>query len=274
LNRRAWGALPRRICFPDPALLLRPEAVPTPEAFSDLVSPLLVHGTRKTTRPGRHAQSDRMLLEALRGRRPVILDVGASDGSTSLDLLGALGGEFEAYYVTDKAPRIRARAERGRTFFYGADGECVLVATPRWVAYPTAGARVWRPLLRLLHGEIPPCDPGYPEVSLVQPRLHEIARRDPRVVIRDYDVFRPWDGPAATAVKAANLLNRAYFSDGQIREALRNLWRALAPEGLLLVIDNRGVEQASLFRRSAGGFVPAGKVRGGTDVQDLVLGLA
>jgi hypothetical protein len=272
LNRAGWGPLPRRICFPDPALLLRADAIQTAEAFSELVSLVLVHGTYKTTRPGRHPQSDRLLLEALRGARPVVLDVGASDGSTSLDLLAALAGEFRAYYVTDKAPGIRAFATPRGTFFYGAQGECILVATARFVLYPTAAGPGWRGALRRLHGAIPPFDPAYQEVPLIQPRLREIAGRDPRVVIRAYDVFEPWDGPPVTAVKAANLLNRSYFSDVLIRQALGNLWRALEPDGLLLVIDNRALEQASLFRRAQQGFVPAGNVRGGTDIRDLVLG--
>ncbi|WP_437295111.1 hypothetical protein [Sorangium sp. So ce426] len=266
--------LPRRVCFPDPRALLRPEEITSPEVFSERISVLLLGGTYKTTRPGRHRQSDALLVGALRQKSPVVLDVGASDGSTALDLITALGDAFEAYYVTDRALSLRVRADdRGRAFFYDADGACVLAATPRLLFYPAAaGSRRWpRWVLPGWRGAIPPFDPAYPEVSLVQPRLREIARRDARVRLRPHDIFQPWDGPAPTVVKAANILNRAYFSDDQLRRAARNFWRALAPDGLLLVIDNRDAEKASLFARTEGGFEHIDSIHGGTEIKELIL---
>jgi hypothetical protein len=108
-------------------------------------------------------------------------------------------------------------------------------------------------------------------VSLVQPRLRELASRDARVHLRPHDIFQPWDGPAPTVIKAANLLNRAYFSEDQIRTAVRNFWRALALDGLLLVIDNRDVEKASLFARTEAGFRSVNAINGGTEIESLVL---
>jgi hypothetical protein len=90
-------------------------------------------------------------------------------------------------------------------------------------------------------------------------------------VIRAHDVFEPWTDRKPTVIKIANLLNRAYFSDERIRSAVANLWRALEPDGLLLVIDNRDVEQSSLFERTGDGFRLLARVRGGTDVEGLVL---
>ncbi|WP_434043189.1 MULTISPECIES: hypothetical protein [Sorangium] len=276
LNRAGWPSLglPRRICFPDPRDLLRPEQIAAPEVFSERVSILLLSGTRKTTRPGRHRQSDALLVKALGQQRPVVLDVGASDGSTALDLLTTLGDAFASYFVTDRALSLRVRTDdRGRAFFYDADGACVLAATPRLLFYPAAEGLRWLPRWASpwLQGGIPPYDPAYPEVSLVQPRLQELARRDARVVLRTHDIFQPWDGPAPTVIKAANLLNRAYFSDDQLRQAMRNFWSALAPDGLLLVIDNRDIEKASLFARTEGGFRHIDSIHGGTEIRPLAL---
>lgn len=283
LNRAGWPAvpLPRRICLPDPRNLLSAERIAAPEVFATQSSIFVLHGTTRTTRPGRHRQGDALLARALRGTSPVVLDVGAADGSTSLDLIAALGGRFAAYYVTDRTLSLRARTDDlGRAFLYDAeDGSCVLVATPRWVVYPAVEVRApWlRRVLPWLHGVIPPYDPAYPEVSLIQPRLREVARRDTRVIVRAYNVFEPWDGPTPTVVKIANLLNRTFFSDARIRQATLNLFRALPRGGLLLVIDNRQVdgrpvEKVSLFERGEDRFQHVESLNGGTEILDLVLG--
>ncbi|MGK4007668.1 hypothetical protein WMF31_33915 [Sorangium sp. So ce1036] len=282
MNRAGWPALPlpRRIALPDPRDLLASERIAAPDAFAARSSLFVLRGTTRSTRPGRHRQGDALLARALRGSSPVVLDVGAADGSTSLDLLAALGDRFAAYYVTDRTLSLRARTDdRGRAFLYDAeDGTCVLIATPRWVVYPAAEVRAgWlRRALPWLRGGIPPFDPAYPEVSLVQPRLREVARRDARVIVRAYNVLEPWDGPAPTVVKIANLLNRAFLPDAAIRRATRNLYRALPRGGLLLVIDNRvvdgrPVEKASLLERGEGGFRHVESVNGGTEILDLAL---
>jgi hypothetical protein len=271
VNRSRARLLPARLSSPDPGFLLQPDPSAPVEAFSSVVSLFLLNGTYKSTSPGRHRDSDRLLLDRLAGSTPVVLDVGASDGSTSLDLIRALGDSFAKYYVTDRAVSVHVAAADGRAYFYDAGGACVLVRTPSWVLYPTASGAGWDPLLRALHGGVPPFVPGLPEISLVQPALLERARRDSRVEIRAHDVFDPWRGATPDVVKVANLLNPAYFADDRIRAAIRTLGSALAVGGLLLVIDNRDVEQASLFERTAAGFRLVARVRGGTDVEALVL---
>jgi hypothetical protein len=93
LNRAGWPASFGRlsVSFDDLRPLTRDLCVLSPAEFSIAVSRLQFGITFKTTRPGHHKQSDRLLLETYYGSKPVILDVGASDGSTSLDLIRALG---------------------------------------------------------------------------------------------------------------------------------------------------------------------------------------
>ena len=266
--------LPRGV-IPDPRQVLAPEVLEGPEAFSRLLSSFRVGGANKTTRPGRHGDSDQVLVRALAGRRPRVLDVGVSDGTTSLDLMTALGDHFDAYFVTDRYLSLRAqRDQRGRCWFYDDRGRCVLLATPRWVVNPLEPpAEVWlRPIWWLMRRCRPSSATETLEASLVQPALGRRAANDPRITIRSWNVFEPWSLSSVDVVKVANLLNRGYFPDDAIRRALGNLWRALDLHGLLLVVDNREVEKSTLFRKTKAGFIEVDRLAAGTEIADLVLG--
>jgi hypothetical protein len=100
----------------------------TREQFARAVSSIKIGTTWRTTRPSRHALSDQVVLElALARGRPVILDVGASDGCTSLDLIEKLGRDFERFYVTDASLGVDVMEAGGATYFYHPPtGQCIM----------------------------------------------------------------------------------------------------------------------------------------------------
>ena len=56
----------------------------------------------KSTGPKRHQLSNDIFLRHVKDiESAVIIDVGASDGSTSLDVIEMLDSNFSKYYVTD-----------------------------------------------------------------------------------------------------------------------------------------------------------------------------
>jgi hypothetical protein len=242
--------------------------------YSARVSSLQSAGTWKTTWPGRHTLTEQ-LIEKLVGAGWVdILDVGVSDGSTVLDLIRRLGSRFFSYYATDRTLRVQCETEGRVARFYEADGHCICVATPWLVVYPEdKGSSLlhrWAQRFLPLPGVASPGKRR--QVDLIQPELRKLAETDPRLIIREYDLLCTWDGPKVDLAKAANVLNRTYFSDDKITLALRNLHEALKDGGHLILTENReaGREQASVFRRVRQRFQTLQSVGGGSDIADLV----
>jgi len=227
--------------------------LPPPE-FSKAISSLQFGVTFKTTRPGRHQHSDQYLSELYSGSKPVILDVGASDGSTSLDLLKALGYCIGRYYVTDLSPAVRCGYGRaGVLYFLDDSGECVLRASKRFLIYSDfTGARFPLPFIAGKLLALSRTVVAWQEVKLIQPELVTRAANDSRITIMRYDMFTPWTGERPDLIKVANLLNGRYFSEAQIKRALIIQCSNLASGGrLLLVSEDYSTEKFSIFRKSS-----------------------
>jgi hypothetical protein len=238
--------------------------------FSRNVAGLLVGGTWRSTAPGRHQKSDQLLLDHA-PPAPSILDIGISDGITSLELLDRIGDNFTAYFATDRLLDIEyIRAGRRIWFFH--DSQCVAASSYFFTAYAETDAAIppLGVLARRLTRDRRPPDAAR-RLSLIQPELVARAKADPRIEIREYDLFSPWTGPQPDIIKVGNVLNRAYFSDDDIRRAVAMLRATLSPEGLLHIIDNRGpTEQSTLFRKSGTNLVAIDSIGRGTDIFDLV----
>ncbi|MGH8013272.1 MAG: hypothetical protein ACREQ4_12305 [Candidatus Binataceae bacterium] len=242
--------------FDDPRPLAYEASELSPEQFSSAVSTLQFGVTFKTTFPGRHEHSNKLLLKLYRGAKPVILDVGASDGSTSGDLIQLLEGNFAQYFVADLNIAARCgRDHRGAVYFQDVNGVCVLRASRRFLTYSNvSGAPLPLPFIarRMIAGSRRVTE--WRDVLLIQPELLKLAERDPRITITRYDMFTPWTGPCPEIIKVANLLNSKYFSDDQMRAALRVQCAQLAFNGrLLLVSEDDQMEKFSLFRKTPDG---------------------
>lgn len=270
LNRAGWPSFAGRwpLMVADPRVLTDP--VVGREAFSEAASLLKFGTTFKSTETGRHARTDALLAELCRGRAPVFLDIGASDGTTSLELIRVLGGGFREFHVTDLNITCEVGFDaRRRMIVQDPGGGRLLSASSRIVAWAdTEGAL---PLLGAwARRRTEAAVEEWTELALVQRELRVLASRDGRIHIRRYDIFEPWSGPAPDVIKIANLLNPGYFTAEQISAALALQCRQLAEDGVLVLVDNRAEEQSSLFRRAGDRMEPVGRVGPGSDVAGMV----
>jgi hypothetical protein len=261
LNQAGWPSPVARLsfAFDDPRLLANGDLSGlSPFAFSNAISTLQFGVTFKTTRPGRQEHSNRFISRLYRGSKPMILDVGASDGSTSLDLIRSLEGNFGRYFVTDLNLSTRCGYDRrGVLYFLDHRGTCVLRASKRFLVYSeVSGARfplrfIARALTSASRSVI-----DWREVLLIQPELVTLAARDPRITIMRYDLFTLWTDARPDLIKVANLLNDKYFTDAQMKEALRVQCLNLPRGGrLLLVSEDDDIEKFSVFRKSSNGML-------------------
>jgi hypothetical protein len=269
LNQAGWPSRFARLSFAfyDPRPLARSDSSDlSPIECSRAVSTLQFGVTFKTTRPGRQMDSNLFISQLYRGAKPVILDVGASDGSTSLDLICSLGRNFERYFVTDLNLSSRCGYDRrGVLYFLDRNGVCVLCASKRFLVYAECdGAPFPLPFIvrKLLSGARHVI--GWREILLMQPELVRVAALDIRISIMPYDLFTPWKGQPPHLIKVANLLNPKYFTVAQMQEALKMQCSNLPLDGrLLLVSEDDDIEKFSVFRKSPAGMTLEHTHRGG-----------
>jgi hypothetical protein len=239
-----------------------------PSELSKAISTLNFGVDFKSTYSGRHKRSDRLIAHLYRGSRPVILDVGASDGSTSLDLIRSLGDDFSRYFVTDlNLSAFCGETRRGVVYFMNLEHSCTLRASRKFLVYAETHRAVF-PLVALAKALIL----GYRGVTnwhkilLLQPELIKLTQHDQRVSISRYDLFTKWNGQPPDLIKIANLLNPKYFSTDAIKRALEIQCGNLPIGGrLLLVADDRGVELFSLLRKTSAGMRPEYQHAGGAE---------
>ena len=236
--------------------------------FTEAVSAFKFGTTFKTTRKDRFLLTIRELAKLPFATLPVILDIGASDGSTSLDVMKQVA--HAKYYVTDLNIEIRCQADAHAMWFYDEHGGCILRASDRWVAYPDRIGAVfpfgW--ISRALFARAPDLDPDARRVALVRP---SVLVREGDVIIRKHDVLQDWSGEKADLIIIANVLNRVYFSDATIGEALGKLKAALTHDGRIAIIDNRPGERSTIFRFPGGEAAVETRINGGTEIENLAL---
>lgn len=261
LDRFAWS---------DPRVILTEEV--SAEDFSTAMSAFAVGGTIKITGGDRHALSDALLLKHVELSGVSIVDVGASDGSTSLRLISRLPS-FASYVISDLHLNVTVVETADRAFFYDHRGDCFLVVGPRFLAWPQTSKLVellyrWR--IRSAAGR----SIGSREVLLINPAVQSLLGTDPRVTVEVRDVFEPWEGPRPDVIKVANLLRRLYFRDDEIQRALNSLHDNLDEGGYLLLVDNPRiagiVERGGLYRRAGDGFTVVEETPDMPEIADLV----
>ena len=254
--RGAWPAALEqragRFFWPDPRVILEPDV--SPADFRTAMDAIQVGDTVKITAANRHPDADALLTAHLDLTDAVIVDIGASDGSTSADLIRTLPA-FRSYVIADLFLSVDVVTVGRHDLFHDATGACVLVCGPRGLAWPARS-----PLVRRLYGRLITRAARTAErrpVLLLNPSTRALLASDARVSYAVHDVFTPWPAPAPDVIKVANLLG-PYFSDERIAEAARALLAGLDEGGHLLIVDNGRVTGAEprggLYRRDGGRF--------------------
>ncbi len=254
----------------------------------------LPDGVTKRTRRGRLTDLDTLLAEHLpRGRRLELMDVAVSSGVTTLDWAASLrraGFDFRLV-AGDAAPsawllsfgrRIEVLVDgAGRPLQYDLFGRAVPSTAPGPLAVlPWLGrlltrlALAWDGDLRrsLAEGrEVRGRRPVRSQrVALVVPEL----LADPAIELVKDDLLAVTEDPFTgrfVALRAANLLNRGYFTEEQLGRMLSRLSGRLEPGGLLAVCrtEEDDTNHATVFRRGDGGLEPVARLGRGSEVEDL-----
>ncbi len=234
------------------------------------ISCFRIGSTFKSTKRGRHSKSDTLLLSHL-DDSPVILDIGASNGITSVDLMERIDFRFRKYYVTDRNLYAKSAAIGTNHFFFDSNDDWILVANKFFVGYPQH-SRLVRRRFKSAEQQARSVLGDESNIRMVHPQLVELENSNPRIEIRSHDLFHEWAHTRPTVIKVANLLNRAYFDQSDLIRAKDRLLSLLPPAGLLLVVDNRAEEASSLFSKQSDTFRPVARVGAGCESEPLLTG--
>lgn len=211
------------------------------EFFSLAMAHVNVGDTYKTTGSDRTVLADDTLLR-LAGEydRPSLLEVGVSDGSSSLRLLREKA-VFSRIRLTDRFSHFHVRPFPLGALFL--DSEARLLGI-KFLCFYLNLALEKR------------CDTdGTERIETANPQV--AAEGQP--VVEPFDMFTDVLDEPVELIKCANILNRSYFTETQLRMAVRNLGRSLADGGRLVVSHNNEKyaqsEAVLVLRRQAGEFV-------------------
>lgn len=256
------GALPRlpvlrSRCLSDPDRLLEIARHPAAsgeaigaqsDCFSLILHDLRMGGAWKRTNRGRLRRTEEMLCAYIPPELRsglTLLDLGASDGITTVDMVRALrrafGAEVQAILADRNLSLLRYR--RGPAVEYrAADGEPIMARFGRF-GVRLARQRRETPANANLLGRFylglgrfraaMRCDA---QISLV----HPTARNEPGIALLELDCLVCEESLKETigAVRASNILNLGYFSLSQIRLSVGHLHGYLRQGGCLVISRN------------------------------------
>jgi len=269
LNKQGWPRFlgDRLPSADDPKCLIEDDV--RGDKFSAAASVFKFGETFKTTENSRYPLTLEILGDIDYPYPPVVLDIGASVGITSLDFINRL--DFQRYYVTDLHLDVYYEIRHGKYYYYDAEQNCILVVTKRFVIYADIDDAIfpfnW--IARHRFSKSAPKGRDLPKINLIHPALKQVAGD---VVIRKYDVFTKWSGEKTDLVIAANILLKKNFTDDYILIAVQNIFDALKKPGRFVVVDNQAIEKSSIFYVTDDGVTVEKDINGGAEIRELILG--
>ena len=255
----------------DPRKLLNSDNLSSHE-FSNCIKSIYFGGKfSKTTMPNRHNISDKIILNLLSSGSKVILDVGASDGSTSLDLLTKLSGRFKKYYITDINFYLHVIKDNKNSYFFDPNTkECIMLVNNKFIVY---NDNTESTLIHILASYFIKKSPAYDNkkieiIKLCQPALQRLINNVKKIELMEWSVFEEWKEEKVDLIKVANVLKPNIFTNEEIILALRNFMSILNIDGYIIIIKNEEIEKYSLYKYNGTSFELVGEENGGADISN------
>jgi len=255
------------------------------DEFGLVLGDLRMGGTWKRTNQGRLTRAQEAICNCLTprvGEHISVLDLGASEGLTTLELASALRARFQGRIHVGLADLNLwlLRYRRGPVREYRAsNGEPIMVKLG-WFGLRLARKRHDQPqapdlLVALYLG----CGAFRREMQLDTriALVHPLVRNDPSVIVMELDCLvrnnaleQKYDG-----IRASNLLNTGYFTPSQIDAALGNIHAYLVEGGCLVVSRNReecgsDAEDGSVWRKNGSRFLHLSDFGAGSEIKSVV----
>jgi hypothetical protein len=237
----------------------------------------LPSGVFKTTEAHRLDDVNGLAARLLPNDRPLeLLDVATSSGITSLEWSEQLAAEGISHHLVAgdsqieaewlSFPGVEALLDRDRRHLLFADVFGRGIDVSGGSRKSAMAVRAIKSVARLAG----PLRLRVRRVVLVSSRLRDC----PTVSVIEDDIFAARQDLAGRfhAVRAANILNRSYFDDDQLRAAIANLRDRLRPDGLLIVCRTHadGTNHGTFLRLTDRGWVVVARIGDGSEIEALI----
>jgi hypothetical protein len=255
----------------------------------------------KRTQSARFEAFDRAFVERFRaaletGRSVAIHDAGVSDGRTSVDFfrrLAVVPGLAFSFVASDYAPEVTAlQDERGRLTLIAdpASGAVLQLVWPPFVFNLPRSESPWLyPVNHLLRRWLLATqaqallarwragDAGVrvSTLRLLHPSVLSLEQSDPRFRFERHDLLSP-SPRRYDVVRAMNVLNRSYFSPGDLARAVGHVADALPEAGWFVVGSNQDRDSTvngAVYRLRGRGFERVFSSGAGSEIDAIVMGV-
>ena len=250
------------------------------EKFSRAMKAFKINGVNKNTRSNRHKETQSFLSKWITNiNQPlIILDIGASDGTTSLDFMQSIDSSYKKYYVTDYNIQCSYAFYKKETFFFNKQDNCFLVASKRFVFYPE---HKWlfnlffKSKINKIKNE------SKKDLLLINKDLQNKKEIDTRIKVMQYNIFEQWPYEKADLIIVGNLLHEVYFTKSEIKSALINCYNAMSENARLVVIRNvadksgKEIEISSVYQKNylKNRLENIKEINGGVEINDFLLSI-
>ena len=267
-----FPSLDRLVDLSNEASIYTPKAVSPTVEFSRIMQNLKIHGVWKWTGHHRLKDMDRLLsiyVAEQKWEKLHMLDVGASDGTTTFDTLAYLSRENKipvAITIAEKDIRLLCVKKNRATIYFNSSRQPILIRFGRMalcleqmegiegIVFNRLASLLKRRYIRMLQYED---FSASRTISLINPSVS----RCPAIEVCEKDLFNPemtWFC-RYDVVRASNVFNLSYYSEQKIRIAIGILYQYLKEGGVLLVSRNligRGDEKeiGGLWTKKGTGF--------------------
>jgi hypothetical protein len=231
------------------------------------LSSIYVDGVFKSTKLNRFPITSKAILDFYKAQPIVLLDIGTSSGNAICSLLDSL--LLKKAYLTDKNLVIKARKIGSIYFVQNTNNTYSMIASKLLVAY--FQGRILSYLSKYLFLIFENLSNMGEVISI--PLYDKTIENDQKVIFSEFNCFESWTDDKVDLVIAANLLNRSYFSDSQLKKIIKNLLSALVEGGCLAIIDNRNTENSSIYKNHGGKVIKLSEVGVGCSVENLIEGI-
>jgi hypothetical protein len=269
------------------------EAAAYRRQFTQILDDIYVDGVWKRTSWGRLPETEKAIVRYLMTNRTTtgermplrILDVGASDGSTSVNLLGSVRAAYSGpieLTLADLNVELRRFRKGFLTEYRSSRGDPAMAAFGRiGVRLPRSEHEWYRPSHAIARWYLRQSGlrSGLREDGKV-PLVNPVAAHDPAIEVMELDcvIFEPSLKERFDVIRASNLISPRYgFAGQKLESCLANLHSYLKEGGCLLISRNDGnteIERGSIWRRTPDGFTLVEGFGGGSEIEGAVTSFA
>ena len=238
------------------------------EQFSNAISVFKFGTTFKTTKSYRFPKTLEVLGSLAFQSPPIVLDVGASDGITSLHAIKCI--DFKKYYITDLNTDVLCERREGKCYFYDVNNNCILIVTKAFVLYSSSKNSIFpfNIISDYFFSKSHRTKNAYKKIEIINP---EVKKCNKNIEIKKYNLFERWAPGKVDLIISANILNRCYFSDNQIIMAVNNFVSTLNNGGRFVIVENTDIEKGTIFQVLNKKIKAEKDINGGIETRELIL---